>query len=158
MFRPATPEEGARLDQLIADQLDTYQLSFVSGRKQCLIFALYFCLATGTKPPLWVANACCDGILTWMAAQAPTLDAAFGLPRPPHGKTLTAKRDRIELAPLVVVEVARRHQATGKSVTAIIAAMALQLKLSDRTLWSYYTDPSVQWLHQAFMLPKRTAS
>jgi hypothetical protein len=165
LFRPSTDKEKAEFFDYLENLMANYSLGFVSGRKHCLLYALDFCILSGTRPPLWAANAWCDAITRWHAARTSTLDEAFELPRPPHGRELNARRDRLELAPLIVAHVARRHRDTGKSITTIIRSMDGMWGLKERTLWDYYhdPDPSIRFLHRAFALaggptpPKRVA-
>jgi hypothetical protein len=156
--RLATAEERRWVKGKTRQQLAIYEARFAkNGRAEYLLRALDWCLRTRTRPPLWVANAFCDRMLTWLSYRQPTLDKAFGI-KPLHRNTLKAKIDRMEIAPWVITEIARRHKENPKkSVTAIIGdldhELGAKLGAKERTVWKYYDDPGVRWLRRALGLP-----
>jgi hypothetical protein len=153
-FGPATKAEGRATRRRITKLLAIYEAHFARGRGHCLLYAVDLCLRTGTPVPPWATNAFCDRMLSWLAFKAQTLDDAFAI-QPRHHKTLEAKRNRTEKAPLLVAEIGRRHQKTGKSPTAIIEDLAAEFDVSDRTIWAYYNDPSLAALRTLHGLKKR---
>jgi hypothetical protein len=72
---------------------------YLADDKGAILEALDACLRTGTKPPLWLAQAFCDHYTRWRRLRVKTLDAAFGVQRPKGQKFVDlSKREALKAA------------------------------------------------------------
>jgi hypothetical protein len=80
---------------------------FEAGDAKFLLEAIDFCARSGSKLPLWAAEAWCARYGKWCRYEAKTLDQAFGVER--KGEHISARKRREWLKPRVALEVSRLH-------------------------------------------------
>jgi len=138
--------------------LDLCRRQYEQGDHKQLLEALFFWLSTYQGPPAWIADAVCEKLLGWLEYRAPTLDAAFGVKRPP-GKHLKALRERQDLRGPILIRIEDLRRQNMKVDVRLFELVGAEIGRSASFVSTvYYEDASVLWRKLFRKLKIRTMS
>jgi hypothetical protein len=123
---------------------EAYRCRYARGKNNALLlYALFDWLSSYQGPPAWIADAVCAALLKWIACEAPTLDAAFGVSRP-RGQHAEKQRKRIALRFHILAQIERqrrRHVPIGRELFDLVGADVGETGSFVSTVW--YDEASV---------------
>src|SRR5262245_18397401 len=129
---------------------------YEQGNHRALLEALFVWLSTYQGPPAWMADAFCEKLLDWLEYRAPTLDAAFGVKRPP-GKHLHRLRERQDLRGTILMRIEAERRQGRRVDIGLFARVGEAIGKSGSFVADvYYEDASVLWRKVFRKLKSRT--
>jgi hypothetical protein len=126
-------------------QLEMYRRRFERGDRMALLLALDVWLSCCQGPPAWIADAFFHNMTEWLVYRATTLDEAFGAPSR-AGKHIDRRREREELRPRIMLEIARLIQQGAPTDRRTFGQVGEEINKGASYVEAMYYEPkSAGW-------------
>jgi len=107
--RPILIFPSAKTMPALCRELESCRRRYAQGNHVAVLEALWAWLSWCQGPPDWIVKGFLAALMKWFRGEVLTLDAAFGIKRPP-GEHADVRHERDRLRPFIVFEVEALRQ------------------------------------------------